>query len=88
MDEYYWNPARSFKEIERKESVIKKSNKWELVREQYLRLKRHYVSDENHPSFICYIEAVNNVYYEIISKMHKNSKKERRGVLSNETSFF
>jgi hypothetical protein len=81
MDEYYWNPARSFKEIERKESVIKKSNKWELVREQYLRLKRHYVSDENHPSFICYIEAVNNVYHEITSKMHKNSKKRKERCL-------
>ena len=35
-----------------------------MVREQYLALKNMYLSknDINHPSFICYIEAVNNVY--------------------------
>ena len=43
---------------------IKKCGKWELVREQYLRIKNRYLSanDQDHPSFVCYAEAVNNVY--------------------------
>ena len=35
-----------------------------LTREQYKRIKNKYLTsnDYNHSSFICYIEAVNNVY--------------------------
>lgn len=40
------------------------TGKWPLVRTQYLDIKNRYLlqNDYNHPSFICYIEAVNNVY--------------------------
>ena len=43
---------------------IKEKGKWTLVREQYLKIKKQYLTsnDYNHSSFICYIEAVNNVY--------------------------
>ena len=43
---------------------IKSKGKWALVREQYKRIKNKYLTsnDYNHSSFICYIEAVNNVY--------------------------
>ena len=48
----------------KKVEFIKSQGKWSLVREQYLRIKNKYLTsnDHNHPSFICYMEAVNNVY--------------------------
>ena len=63
-DEYYWNIGPNSRELKKKEAYIRKHGKWELVRDQYLRLKNHYLTqnDHDHPSFICYIEAVNNVY--------------------------
>ena len=38
--------------------------KWMLVRQQYEKIKNMYLirNDYNHPSFVCYVEAVNNVY--------------------------
>ena len=63
-DEYYWNIAPHSRKLKEKADYIRKHGKWELVRDQYLRLKNHYLTqnDHNHPSFICYTEAVNNVY--------------------------
>lgn len=63
-DEYYWNEAPSSKEVRKKAAYIKKHGMWYLVREQYLDIKNMYLSrnDKNHPSFICYAEAVYNVY--------------------------
>ena len=63
-DEYYWNIAPQSRELRKKVKHIKECGKWELVRDQYLRLKNLYLTrnDHDHPSFICYIEAVNNVY--------------------------
>ena len=63
-DEYYWNIAPHSRDLKKKADYIRKRGKWELVRDQYLRLKNHYLTqnDHDHPSFICYIEAVNNVY--------------------------
>lgn len=64
MDTYYWNEAPNSHKIKSKIDHIKKHGQWLLVREQYERLKNKYLkqNDHNHPSFICYIEAVNNVY--------------------------
>ena len=63
-DEYYWNIAPNSKRINEKVDYIKKCGKWMLVREQYEKIKNMYLvhNDYNHPSFICYVEAVNNVY--------------------------
>lgn len=64
LDEYYWNIAPQSKELKKKADYIKQHGKWSLVREQYKNIKNKYLrcNDSNHPSFICYIEAVNNVY--------------------------
>ena len=64
QDEYYWSEAPRFARIQDKAKYIKKKGKWELVRTQYLNIKNRYLrqNDHDHPSFICYIEAVNNVY--------------------------
>lgn len=63
-DRYYWVPAPNSAKIREKAEYIKSNGQWELVRKQYLQLKNMYLRYNNHthPSFICYIEAVNNVY--------------------------
>lgn len=64
VNAYYWNKAPNSRDIKLKVDYIKSNAKWELVREQYKSIKNRYLTqnDHNHPSFICYIEAVNNVY--------------------------
>lgn len=61
---YFWNQAPNSRNIREKAKYIKEKGKWELVREQYKKIKNKYLTsnDYNHSSFICYIEAVNNVY--------------------------
>lgn len=63
-DRYYWNEAPHSAGIQEKAEYIKKKGKWQLVKTQYLNIKNKYLqrNDHNHPSFVCYIEAVNNVY--------------------------
>lgn len=63
-DEYYWSIVPNSKTINEKVKYIKSCGKWELVRQQYEKFKNMYLTynDNNHPSFICYVEAVNNVY--------------------------
>ena len=63
-DMYFWNQAPHSRNIREKAKYIKEKGKWVLVREQYKRIKNKYLTanDHNHPSVICYIEAVNNVY--------------------------
>lgn len=63
-DKYYWNIAPHSKNVLKKAQYIKEHGKWQKVREQYKSIKNKYLqqNDHNHPSFICYNEAVNNVY--------------------------
>ena len=63
-DRYFWNMAPHSKGLKEKVDFIKKNGKWELVRDQYIRIKNKYLTrnDDEHPSFVCYIEAVSNVY--------------------------
>lgn len=63
-DKYYWNQAPCSAKIRNKVEYIKANGKWEFVRVQYMDIKNKYLerNDHDHPSFICYIEAVNNVY--------------------------
>lgn len=67
FDRYCWNKAFNSIKIDKKAKHIKKSGKWELVRTEYLNVKRKYLhqNDYKHSSLICYIEAVNNVYNSI-----------------------
>lgn len=66
-DRYFWNEAPNSAHIKEKANYIKSHNCWTLVRERYADIKNHYLrlGDHNHPSFICYVEAVNNVYNQI-----------------------
>ena len=65
-DRYYWNEARHSKGLEKRIDWLKENDCWLEVRDTYLQKKNTYLSrnDQNHPSFIVYIEAVNEVYYK------------------------
>lgn len=68
MDNYFWNEIRNSSEINKKANYIKEQSRWLDVRDEYLKIKNKYLSynDPKHKkSFICYIEAVNNVYNNI-----------------------
>ncbi len=64
LDSYEWRMAPNSKDIREKADIIKDNDAWEEVRAQYKDIKNRYLrwNDHTHPSYICYIEAVNNVY--------------------------
>jgi len=62
-ERYYWNEVPNSHDVKDKVDFIKHREEWELVREEYEKLKNMY--RPNHPSFICYVEAVNNVYNKL-----------------------
>ena len=66
-DSYHWDEVRHSKGIKEKAKILKANYHWDgenSVRERYLQIKNRYLSqnDDNHPSFVCYIEAVNEIY--------------------------
>ena len=69
-DEWIWNEGRQSNGLKEKVEWLKKNNLWNKVRDTYLKKKNLYLrkNDHNHPSFICYIEAVNNIYNHLKQK--------------------
>lgn len=69
-DRYFWNIAPNSSAIASKAQRIKKAGAWSKVRQRYLEIKNRYLKkqDTNHLSFICYIEAVNEIYNELFGK--------------------
>lgn len=69
-DKYYWNEVRNSKGVSDKAATLKKNNHWDDVRQRYLDIKNKYLraNDYNHPSFVCYIEAVNEIYQKFGKK--------------------
>ena len=69
-DEWVWEQGRDSKNLENKVNKLKQKGYWEEVRERYLEIKNRYLSqsNRNHPSFICYIEAVNEIYQKYRNK--------------------
>lgn len=65
LDQYYWNAMPDSGNLAEKEERLKPEH-WLEVRNVYLRKKNMYLKrqDPYHKSFICYIEAVNEVYYK------------------------
>ena len=51
--------------VKAKEEAIKKAGCWVEVRDRYLKLKNMYLrsGDYDHPSYIVYVESVNQIYY-------------------------
>ena len=70
-DQYYWSQGLSTEELKKKEDSLK-PRYWMQVRKTYLEKKNMYLSRQeldNHPSYNCYIEAVNEVYNKVSSKV-------------------
>lgn len=63
-DQWMWNLSRNSKDLGKKVKVIKNNDLWLEVRERYLKKKNQYLTSNNydHPSFIVYIETINEVY--------------------------
>lgn len=63
-DRWFWNIGPDSKGLTKKVNWLKKNNLWDEVREVYLDKKNMYLrrGDHNHPSFICYIETINEVF--------------------------
>lgn len=63
-DEWIWNEGIQSKGLMKKVEWLKENNLWNVVRDTYLEKKNMYLrrNDHNHPSFICYIEAINELY--------------------------
>ncbi|MCI5583104.1 MAG: hypothetical protein MR357_05265 [Anaeroplasma sp.] len=71
-DSWIWNEGPDSSELFERAKWLKgaKHNHWVEVRENYLDRKNMYLGrgDKNHPSFNCYIESVNEVYYKYRKK--------------------
>ena len=65
-DQWYWNMAPNSNKLYEMEEYLKPKF-WDLVQVAYLNKKNMYLTrnDHNHPSFICYIEALNEVYSRV-----------------------
>lgn len=59
---YTWSPAKNSKDCDKKAERLKTAERWNKVRKRYLELKNQFINDINHPSFICYVMAINEVY--------------------------
>lgn len=65
-DRYYWNEVPNSRRLEQKVYAIKSNDLWNEVRDTYLKKKNLYLrrNDYKHPSFIVYIETVNEIFYK------------------------
>ncbi|MEY8338142.1 hypothetical protein AALB16_08955 [Lachnospiraceae bacterium 62-35] len=73
FDRYYWNEVPNSEQLEEKVYAIKSSHLWNEVRNTYLDKKNLYLqrNDSTHPSFIVYLETINEIYYKYIDKRNK-----------------
>lgn len=71
---YIWNEVPNSKNVKAKADELKKNHLWSEVRDRYLDYKNLYLErrDTDHPSFICYIQAVNDAYNAMKSRKKKN----------------
>jgi hypothetical protein len=70
-DKYYWNKIPYSRYNHDKAKAIKSiPGWWEVVREHYLNIKNMYLTsnDYDHPSVVCYIQAVSDVYNQMRQK--------------------
>ncbi len=59
---FTWSPAKNSKDCDIKAEKLKTPERWNKVRKRYLELKNQFINDNNHPSFICYVMAINEIY--------------------------
>ena len=63
-DQYTWNEVPRSHQVKDRANEIKEEGLWQELRDRYREKKNMYLSwqDRNHPSFVVYVEAVNEVY--------------------------
>ena len=63
-NQYTWNEVPRSHQVKDKADELKEAGLWQEVRDRYLEKKNMYLSwqDRNHPSFVVYVETVNEVY--------------------------
>ena len=63
-ESFTWNEVPSSHNVKDKADALKANGLWNELRAVYLDKKNMYLSrrDDNHPSFIIYIESVNGLY--------------------------
>ena len=63
-NQYIWNEVPRSHQVKDRADDIKEEGLWQEVRDRYLEKKNMYLfrQDHNHPSFVVYVEAVNEVY--------------------------
>lgn len=61
---YTWNEVPNSHQVKDRADKLKRAGLWQKVRDRYLEKKNMYLfrPDHNHPSFVVYVEAVNEVY--------------------------
>ena len=66
-DQYTWNEVPNSHQVKDRADKLKRAGLWQKVRDRYLEKKNMYLfrQDHNHPSFVVYVEAVNEVYSKI-----------------------
>lgn len=66
-DQYIWNEIPQYKGIEKRIAKLKTKKRWNDVRDTYLKKKNEYLkrNDNDHPSFVIYVESVNEVYQKV-----------------------
>ena len=64
LDQYTWNEVPNSHQVKDRADKLKKAGLWQKVRDRYLEKKNMYLfrQDHNHPSFVVYVDAVNEVY--------------------------
>ena len=70
-DSWVWEKGKDSQKLFEKEEKIKKAGFWNDVRDSYLRFKDLHLrrnETDTHPSFVCYTEAVNEIYYAKIKQ--------------------
>lgn len=77
---FTWCEVPSSKKVKSKVEKIKSCGQWNEVRDRYLKLKNLYLSreDPNHPSYIVYVEAVQQVYQKIQSKKSQTQNQSKQ----------
>lgn len=63
-DNYHWGEAPSVHRVRKRADAIKSERLWDEVRERYKNKKNMYLErqDRTHPSYIVYVETINEVY--------------------------
>lgn len=59
---FRWEAVRDARETTQRVQALRKEGHQEEIKEAYLRLKNRYAHDDQHPSFVIFIETVNLVW--------------------------